>query len=118
MVAPAIVLMLVAGDAIVKSNFARQSTFGEQFQGAIHRGETDAGIFLLYQPVQFVDGKVFASFKESPQDSVTLRGMLQTDTLQMLKQNLLSLAHHLGRDAGLIVNAFLQHRASAILAAF
>jgi hypothetical protein len=33
-------------------------------------------------------------------------------------QNLLSFAHHLGRDAGLIVNAFLQHRASAILAAF
>jgi hypothetical protein len=44
--------------------------------------------------------------------------MLQTDTLQMLMQNLLSFAHHLGRDAGLIVNAFLQHRASAILAAF
>ena len=109
MMAPAIVLMLIAGDAVVKGDFAGQSTFGEQFQGAIDGSETDAGIFLLHQPVQFVDGKVLASFEESPQDSVALRRMLQTDTLKMLMQNLLGFTHHLGRDAGLIVNALLQH---------
>jgi hypothetical protein len=61
---------------------------------------------------------VLAGFEEGSQDGVALRRMFQTDTLEMLMQNLLRFAHHLGRNAGLIVNALLQHRASAILAAF
>jgi hypothetical protein len=52
---------------------------------------------------------VLASFEESSQNSVALRRMLQTDPLEMLMQNLLRFTHHLGGDAGLIVNALLQH---------
>jgi hypothetical protein len=35
--------------------------------------------------------------------------MFQADAFQMLMQDLLGFADHLGRDAGLIVNALLQH---------
>ncbi len=47
--AAAIVLMLVARDAIMKGDFARQSAFGQQFEGAIHGGVADADVLLLYQ---------------------------------------------------------------------
>src|SRR5580692_9076903 len=107
--------MLVASDAIMKSDFAGQSTFGEHFQGAIDGGKADARIFLLHQPVQFVDGEVLASFEEGSQDGVALRRMFQADTLEMLIQNLLRFANHLGRDAGLVVDALLQHGVSANL---
>jgi hypothetical protein len=45
--AAAVVLMLVAGDAVVKGDFAGEATFGEQFEGSIDGGVADAGIFLL-----------------------------------------------------------------------
>jgi hypothetical protein len=109
MVAAAIVLMFVTRDAIVKSNFAGQSTFGEQFQSTVHSGEADMGILLLHQPVQFVDGEMLAGFKEGAQNGIALRRVFQADTLEMLMQNLLRFTHHLWRDAGLVVDAFLQH---------
>src|SRR5271169_6627612 len=48
MVAAAVVLVLVAGDAVMKRDFTGQTAFGQQFQGAVNGGETDAGIFLLH----------------------------------------------------------------------
>jgi hypothetical protein len=109
MVAAAVVLVLVAGNSIMKSDFAGQAAFRQQFQGAVNRGETNAGIFLLHQPVQFVSREVLAGFEEGSQDGIALRRMFQADPLEMPMQNLLRLTDHLGRDAGLIVNALLQH---------
>jgi hypothetical protein len=109
MVAAAVVLVLVAGNSIMKSDFAGQTAFRQQFQGAVNCGETDAGIFLLHQSVQFVSREVLSGFEESSQDSVALRSMFQADPLQMPMQNLLRLTDHLGGDAGLVVNALLQH---------
>jgi len=108
-VAAAIVLMLIAGDAIVKRDFAGQAAFRQQFQSAINGGETNAGILLLHQPVQFIGGKVLAGLQKGSQDGVALGGLFEADALKVFVQDLLRLADHLARDAGLIVNALLQH---------
>src|SRR5437764_14540089 len=42
--AATVVLMLVAGDSVVKGNFARQPTFRQELKRAINRGESDARI--------------------------------------------------------------------------
>jgi hypothetical protein len=52
---------------------------------------------------------MLARLQKRSQDGVALRRMFQADTFQMLVQNSLGFAHHLPRDAFLIVNAFLEH---------
>jgi hypothetical protein len=108
-VAAAIVLMFVASDAIVKSDFAGEPTFGEQFQRAIHSGVTDAAIFFLDEAVEFVGREVIASLEESAQDRVALSRLLQADTFKVAVKDVLRFADHLAGDGGLIVDAFLQH---------
>jgi hypothetical protein len=105
--APAIVLMLIAGDAVMKSDFARKTALGQQFQGAIDRGEADPKVLLLYQPVQLVSRKMFTSFQKGAQNGIALCGMFQSNTFEMTMQDALSLTDHLARDAGLVINAFL-----------
>jgi hypothetical protein len=53
-VAAAVVLMLVPGDAVVERYFAGQATLGQQLQGSIDRGVTDPGVFFLHEAVQFI----------------------------------------------------------------
>src|SRR6266446_8836272 len=50
--AAAVVLMLVAGDAVVEGDFAGQSTPGEQLERAVDGGVADARIFFLHEAVQ------------------------------------------------------------------
>ena len=59
--------------------------------------------------MQLVGGKVVVGLKKGLQNGVALRGMFQTHAFEVLMQDLLRLANHLTRDAGLIVNALLQH---------
>ncbi len=92
--APAIVLVLVARDAVMKRDFARQSAFGQELERAIHSGKADFGILFLYQSVQFVGGKMFSSFQKGSQNRITLFCMLQSDTFQMAMQDGLRLADH------------------------
>ena len=113
MVAAAVVLVLVARDAIVKRNFAGQAAFGKKLQGAVHRGVTDARVFLLNQAMEFVHGRVVASFDESAKDGVALRGLLESDPLQVPMQQPLGLADHLWRQVRLVINALLQHGGKA-----
>ena len=108
MAAP-VVLMLVAGDAIVKGDFAGQSAFREQLQRAVDRGIADARIFFLHQPVQFVGRKMVAGFQKRAQNCIALCRLLQAHSLEMLMENSLSFAHHLARDGGLVVDPLLQH---------
>jgi hypothetical protein len=107
--AAAIVLVLVAGDAIMKGDFAGQSALREQLQRTVYRRISDAGIFFLHQAMKFVGGEMIASFQEGMQNGVALRGLFQTDVFQMAVKDFLSLADHLARDGGLIIDAFLQH---------
>src|SRR5258708_40177344 len=62
--AAAVVLVLVTGDAIVEGDFAGQSAFGQKLQSAIDSSVTNARIFLLHQAVQFVGREVVASFQK------------------------------------------------------
>ena len=107
--AAAVVLVLVAGNAVVERDFTGQAAFGEQFQGAVNRGVADARIFFLHQAVKLVGGKMVARLKERMQNHVALRGLLQANSLQMAVQDLLGFANHLAGDGGLIIDAFLQH---------
>jgi hypothetical protein len=109
MVAAAIVLMFEAGNAVMKGDFAGQSAFGEQFERAVDGGVSDAGVLFLHQAMEFVGGEMVAGFEKGPQDGVALLGLLQADVFEVAMQDLLGLAHHLARDCGLIVDAFLQH---------
>ena len=109
MMAPAIVLMLIASDSVMKRDFTGQPAFGQELERAINGGKSDFGILFLDQAVQFVSGKVFASFQKGSQNRIALFRMLQADTFQMAMQDRLRLANHLSRDAGLVVNSFLQH---------
>lgn len=108
MTAP-VVLMLVAGDAIMKGDLAGQPAACQQLQRPIDGGKTNARIGLLDQPMQLIDREVFASFEEGPQDGVALPGLLEADALEVAEEDLLGLADVLLRDGRLIVDSFLQH---------
>src|SRR3989441_1225740 len=109
MVAAAVVLVLVAGEPIMKSDFVGKAALGQQLERAINRGKADLGVLLLHQPVQFADREVLACFQEGTQNGVALRRMFQAHTFQMTVQDRLRLADHLPRDGGLVVDALLQH---------
>jgi len=107
-VAAAIVLVLVARDAVVEGDFAGKVALGEQLQGAIDGGVADPGIFLFNQAMELVGGEVLAGLEEGLQDRIALGGVLQANTLQVLVQDALRFADHLGGDGGLVVNALVQ----------
>ncbi len=110
--AAAIVLVLVTGDAIVEGDFAGQSTLGQQFQRAIDSGVADASVLLVDKAMKFVRRKVIASFEKGAQNAVALRGLLEADALEMAVQDGLRFTHHLARDRRLIIDALLQHAIS------
>jgi hypothetical protein len=108
MAAP-VVLVLVAGNAVVERNFTGQAALGQHFQSAVDGGVADARVFFLHQAVKLVGGKMVAGLEEGVENHVALRGLLQANTLQMAVQDLLGFANHLAGDGGLIIDAFLQH---------
>jgi len=105
----AVVLMLVAGDAVVEGDLAGQSASGEKFQSSVDGGETDARIGLLDQAMQFVDGEVFAGFEERSENGVALSSLFEADATKMLQKNSFCFAHIFARDRRLIVDTLLQH---------
>jgi hypothetical protein len=109
MAAP-IVLVFVARNAVMKRNFAGQSTIGQEFERPVNGGESDMRVFFLDELAEFVGREMLARLEERPQNGAALFSLLQPDAPQMPQENPLGLAHVLRRDAGLIVNSFLQHR--------
>lgn len=61
MAAP-VVLVLVPGDPIMEGDLAGQPAARQELQRPVDGSKTDARIGLLDQPVEFVDGEVFAGF--------------------------------------------------------
>lgn len=106
--AAAIVLVFVTSDAIVKRDFAGKSAFCQQLQGPVNGCISNAGVFFLDKPVQFIGGQMIASFEKRTQDGIALCGLLEAYIFQVPVQDVLGLANHLARDRGLIVDAFLQ----------
>ena len=107
--AAAVVLMLVARNPVVKGDFTRESTVGQQLERAIHRCVSDAAIFFLHQTMQFIGRQMIPCFEERAQDRIALCGLLQSDRFKMPVQNLFRFADHFPRERRLIINAFLQH---------
>jgi hypothetical protein len=108
MTAP-VVLVFIARDAIVESYFASQTATGQKLQRPIDGSETDARIGFLNQSMEFVNRKMFASFKKCPENCAALFGLLQADAFKMLMKNTFSFADVLPRDSQLIVDSLLQH---------
>lgn len=106
--AAAVVLVLVAGDAVVEGDFAGEVALGEELEGAVDGGVADLGVFLLDQAVELVGGKVLAGLEEGLEDGVALGGVLEADTLEVLVEDALRFANHLGGDGGLIIDALVQ----------
>ena len=104
-----VVLVLVAGDAVVEGDFTGQAALRQQFQRAVDGGVADAGIFFLHQAVEFVGGEVIAGFEEGVQNGVALGGLFQANGLLVAVKDLLGFADHLAGDGGLIIDALLQH---------
>jgi hypothetical protein len=104
-----VVLVFVTRNAIVKGDFASQPAARQKLQRAIDSGKPNPRIGLLNQPMQFVDGKMFAGFEECPKDGVALPSLLQANAFQMLKKDAFGFADILPRDSQLIVDSFLQH---------
>jgi hypothetical protein len=107
MVIAAIVLMLVSRDAVVESNFTRQTTFRQKLKRAVHSGEAYLRVLLLDEPVQLICREMITGIKERPQYRVPLLGMLESYPLEMGMEYVFGLAHHLARDRRLIVYSFL-----------
>ena len=115
MVAAPVVLMFVAGNAIVEGHFTGQAAIGEQLERAVDGGKANMRVLLLDEAVQFVGGEMLASFKERAQNRVALSGLLQADAAQVLEEDVFSLTHVLPRDARLIIDSLLQHVENACL---
>jgi hypothetical protein len=107
--APPVVLMLVARDTVMKRHFAGQPAARKQFERAVDSGKADARIFLLDQPMQFVGRKVLAGFQKRTQDGIALFRLLQPDTPEVPQEDPFSFADVLPRNRWLIVDSFLQH---------
>ena len=116
--AAAVVLVFVAGNAVVEGDFAGESALGEEFQSAINSGVADAGVFFLDETVKFVGGEVVTGFEEGAEDGVALRGLLESDIFEVAMKDVLRLADHLPRDGGLIIDALLQYRAHDLVSAY
>lgn len=110
MVAAAVVLVLVAGNSVMKRYFAGQSTLCQKLEGAIDGSKSDAWIALAYQLVKLFGGKMFVSFEERQQDGIALFGLLQTYPFQVRMEAVLGVAKRFPRDRNVIVNTLLEHR--------
>jgi len=111
--APPVVLMFVAGDAVVKGHFAGQAAIRQKLQCAVDGGESDARVFLLDQPMKLVRREMLASFQKRSQDGTALLGLLEPDPLEVSQEDALSFADILPRNRWLIVDSFLQHGVDA-----
>jgi hypothetical protein len=107
--AAAVVLVLVAGNAVVKGYLTGQAALGEQFERAVDRGVSDPCVSFLHQSMEFVGREMVARFEEGTQNRVALGSLLQSNAFQMPVENLLGLADHLAGEDRLVIDALLEH---------
>lgn len=107
--ATAVVLMLVARNAIVKGDFAGESALGKQLERAINRCDADAWITFAHELVKLFDREVLVSFEKGKKDGIALLGPFQADAFQVLLKTILRLAQPFLRNRDGIIDAFLQH---------
>jgi hypothetical protein len=111
--AATIELGLVAGDTVLEGDGAGEAALGEKLERAIDGGEADTRVFFAYEAVELVGGEVVGDLEEGAQDGVALFRVFQSDTLEVLVEDLFGFPQHLGRN-GTVVDAFLQHEVKAV----
>ncbi len=109
MVAPAIVAMLEAGDAVGEIHFGGQTTLHQQFEGAIDGGNADGRIVLADTPVQLLDGQVLTRGQKNPKNRVALSRVFQSHASQVLVEDLCGFTEASSRDGTPIVDAPVKH---------
>ena len=112
-VAAAIELVFIAGNAIVKGDLTGQPAFRQQLECAVDRSKTNLGVLFARQTEELIGRKVIAGFQEGAQDGIALVRMFQTYPFKVFIENILGLAHGFARGRRMIVNPSLQHEASA-----
>jgi hypothetical protein len=65
-------LVLVPRKPVLESSFVGQSRIGQQLQGAINGGVTDAGVVFFHPNVQFFGTQVLPGIDKDLQNIVTL----------------------------------------------
>jgi hypothetical protein len=88
-----LVVVLVVSDAVAKADLARESGLSQQFERAINRGLPDAWIFLLYEPVEVLAGKMLLGAQKHIQNQVSLRSAFEPLLLDVLEKNFLLFSH-------------------------
>ena len=114
MVTATVVLVLVAGDAIVEGDFACQSAFGEKFERAVDGGKSNARIALPHELVKLFSREMLVGLEKGEQDGIALLSLLQTDTFQVLMETLLRLAKGFPRNRYVVINALLKHPGAVV----
>jgi hypothetical protein len=107
--AAAVVLVLVARDAVVEGDFAGESAFGEKFQRPVNGGKADLRVFFADLAVKLIGREMIALLEKGLQDGVALVGVLQPNPLEVLVKDIGRLAEHLPRDRRLVINSFRKH---------
>jgi hypothetical protein len=82
-----IVMMLVVGFVIAKTDLTCEACLSEQFESTVNSSESDCGIDLVYEAVKVLAGKVFLSAQKYLEDEVTLACTPQSCRLNMLKED-------------------------------
>jgi len=108
-VAATVVLVLIAGNAIVKRNFTGKPTFCQQLEGAINGRKSYAWIALADELVKLLSREMLMSFEEGEQDGIALLRLLQTNPFQVLMKTVLGFAQRFARNRYLVINALLKH---------
>ena len=106
MMAATVVLMLVAGHAVLEGHLARQSALRQQLQRPVDRGEPDPRIVALHQMVQFLRREMATCLQKRAQDCVALSGVLQPDSFQVVTKTLLGLPYRFMRELRTVINVF------------
>jgi len=87
-------LVLVPGKPVRESSLIGQSRIGQQFQGAVDGGITDARVVFLHPEVQFFRAQVLSGIDKNLQDVITLGRGPEPLTRQVFRKLLNGLAGH------------------------
>src|SRR5688500_18479381 len=88
-----LILMLVAGTAIDKTDFMGEACLRHQFDGAIDGGKAYRRVPLLNQFIELLDRHMAFRIEKDIKDQVALIGSLQPRTLEMIMKDLFLFSH-------------------------
>jgi len=83
-----VVMVLVIGLVVAKTNFSSQPGFSKQLKSAVNGRVPDRRILFLNEPVKILTCQVFLRFQKDLKDQITLTGPPETRLPDVLKKDL------------------------------